>query len=261
MTEYHGLQHFKRGISTVSQWTGTEHKEMQRVLLGVIAGAVEPRVFKATRAILDFIYYAQYHSHTDETLKKMEDALGIFHANKEVFIELGIRENFNIPKLHSLRHYMQSIRDLGTADGFNSESPERLHIDFAKDAYAASSKVDYIAQMTHWLEIQKAVDRHSAYLNWVASQNRPPDLSDELDSDDDGAGVGDHDEINEINYDKPDNEPAARAAPSKYIPSGLHKSHRYRVTKTCPLQNISVSRLHANFGALDFLPTLQAFLT
>jgi len=37
---YPGLWHFKKGISTVKQWTGGEHKEMERVFLGVIAGAV-----------------------------------------------------------------------------------------------------------------------------------------------------------------------------------------------------------------------------
>lgn len=157
MPEFHGLRHFKRGISTVSQWTCTEHKEMQRVVLGVIAGAVEPRVFNATRAVLDFIYYAQFHAHTDTTLTRMQDALTVFHANKAVFVELGLRQHFNIPKVHSMRHYVQSIRSLGSADGFNSESPERLHINYAKGAYQASSKVDYIAQMTHWLELQEAI--------------------------------------------------------------------------------------------------------
>ena len=37
---YPGLWHFKKGISTVTQWTGKEHKEMERVFLGVITGAV-----------------------------------------------------------------------------------------------------------------------------------------------------------------------------------------------------------------------------
>lgn len=68
MSEFHGLRHFKQGISTVSQWTCTQHKEMQRVILGVIAGAVEPRMFQAAHAVLDFIYYAQYQAHTDTTL-------------------------------------------------------------------------------------------------------------------------------------------------------------------------------------------------
>ncbi|KAI0276819.1 hypothetical protein BC826DRAFT_882081, partial [Russula brevipes] len=39
-----GLRHFKHGISGISQWTGKEHKAMQKVFLGVIAGAVDKRV-------------------------------------------------------------------------------------------------------------------------------------------------------------------------------------------------------------------------
>jgi hypothetical protein len=40
MPDYPGLQHFKKGISMVKQWTGTEHKEMQCVFVGLLAGAV-----------------------------------------------------------------------------------------------------------------------------------------------------------------------------------------------------------------------------
>ena len=44
MPGYPGLRHFKSGISFVSQWTGREHKEMQRVFVSVLAGAVQPAV-------------------------------------------------------------------------------------------------------------------------------------------------------------------------------------------------------------------------
>lgn len=43
MSKFQGLWHFKDGITTVSQWTGKELKEMQRVFLGVIAGLVNDR--------------------------------------------------------------------------------------------------------------------------------------------------------------------------------------------------------------------------
>jgi hypothetical protein len=112
---------------------------MQHTFLSIISGAVDACVFEAVRAILDFIYYAQYNSHTDTTLAQMQDALDTFHANKAVFMELGIRNDFDIPKIHSMRHYIQSIQSLGSADGYNSEGPECLHIDVAKNAYKASS--------------------------------------------------------------------------------------------------------------------------
>ena len=41
---------------------------------------------------------------------------------------------------------------LGSADSYNSESPERLHIEFVKEAYHASNKQDYIEQMAIWLQ-------------------------------------------------------------------------------------------------------------
>ena len=34
---------------------------------------------------------------------------------------------------------------------FNTESPEWLHIDYAKEAYQARNKKEYVHQMTVWL--------------------------------------------------------------------------------------------------------------
>ncbi|KAJ7583439.1 hypothetical protein C8J56DRAFT_1096646 [Mycena floridula] len=61
MSGYPGLRHFKKGISSVSQWTGTEHKEMERVFVGIMAGAVSDRVLTVVKAVIDFIYFAQFH--------------------------------------------------------------------------------------------------------------------------------------------------------------------------------------------------------
>ena len=44
MPKHSGLRHFKNGISSVTQWTGNEYKNMERVFLGVSAGASEPDV-------------------------------------------------------------------------------------------------------------------------------------------------------------------------------------------------------------------------
>ncbi|KAJ7887763.1 hypothetical protein B0H13DRAFT_1888719 [Mycena leptocephala] len=139
MNAHAGLRHFKKGISSVSQWTGTEHKEMQRVFFGVLAGAERAGSHRC-------------QSHTSRTLDALQTSLNTFHANKDILIQLGIREHFNIPKIHSLQHYVDAIRSLGSADGYNTEAPERLHIDFAKNAYRSSNKRDYTAQMTVWLQ-------------------------------------------------------------------------------------------------------------
>ena len=78
MSKYQGLRHFSEGISGVSQWTGKEVKQMQQVFICIIADLVNERVLAATRGLSDFIYYAQYHSHTDITLSQMQTALDTF---------------------------------------------------------------------------------------------------------------------------------------------------------------------------------------
>ena len=59
---------------------------------------------------------------------------------------------------------------MGSADGYNSESPERLHIDFAKEAYCASNKRDYVEQMAIWLQRQEASWLQESYLIWVENR-------------------------------------------------------------------------------------------
>jgi hypothetical protein len=224
---------------------------MERVFLGVIAGVVDNTVFSATQGILDFIYYAQYQSHTEDTLSYMQKALDRFHANKHGFVDRGIRNHFNIPKFHSTIHYINSIRFLGSADGFNTESPEHLHIDYAKNAYKGSSCIDYIAQMTKWLQQQEAVSRRNAYLEWVALQTRSEDDVPVIEA------MQDQTNDDELEFkDKTHIRKLARS----FIPSGIQHGHGYRVAKASPFPNTSVNRLELDFGAVNFIPAFQAYL-
>ncbi|KAI6130582.1 hypothetical protein EV401DRAFT_2054275 [Pisolithus croceorrhizus] len=126
MTQYPSLCHFKKGISSVSQWTGTEHKEMERVFVSLLASAVNDCVLIIACSLLDFIYYAQLQKHMNTTLTAMEQSLKMFHSHKHVL-------DFNVPKIHSLKHYVSLIQAL-------SKYPKCLHIDYAKDGYQASNK-------------------------------------------------------------------------------------------------------------------------
>ncbi|KAG6815320.1 hypothetical protein H0H87_002979 [Tephrocybe sp. NHM501043] len=180
MLSFPGLHHFKKGISFISQWTGQEHKELQHVFVALLAGAVQPAVLKMAAAVIDFIYYAQLHTPTSETLAMLDNAYNMFHKSKDVFVHLGMREHFHIPKLHQMGHYLVAIKSLGTANGYNTKSPEHLHIDYAKDAYCASNRCDYASQMTIWLGHQEAVTCFWAYLDWQAKEKLNPDFSNEL---------------------------------------------------------------------------------
>ena len=254
MSSYPGLRHFKKGVSTVSQWTGTEHKEMEKVFLGIVAGAVNLKVLTVARSLLDFIYYSQFQLHTSKTLENLEKTLKTFHENKDIFIELGIRKDFNIPKLHSIQHYVEAIRYLGSADGYNSESPERLHIDFAKAAYRASNKRDYLEQMAIWLQRQEAMWLKDSYLMWV-NLNLPVLLK--------NAGIenGSVDEA-ESSEDDDDDQAAAvtrRDGPTIVANSGPARP-TWQVAKTPSYKNMSAEQLRTQFGAEDFISRLTVYL-
>ena len=109
MSPHPSLRHFKRGISLTTQWTGTEHKNMEKVFLTVLAGATDPAVIRAVRGVLDFIYYAHFETHTDESLGLLDAAWLTFHDNKHIFEDLEIRKHFNISKLHNIKHYIDVI--------------------------------------------------------------------------------------------------------------------------------------------------------
>jgi len=102
MPSHPSLRHFKSGISHVSQWTGTERKEMEKVFLGTILNVSSELVIRTVRHLLDFIYLAHYETHMDKTLQQLEQAWEKFTQAKQIFLSKGVRKNFDIPKIHSM---------------------------------------------------------------------------------------------------------------------------------------------------------------
>ncbi|KAG1743776.1 hypothetical protein EDD22DRAFT_982113 [Suillus occidentalis] len=168
----HHIHLFSKGITCLSRISGTEHAQICRFLLGIVIGIRLPNnlnvghLLRAVQGLLDFLYLAQYPCHSLESLQLLDDALDLFHKNKDIFVDLGIRSNFNLPKLHAARHYSAMIMMFGTTDNYNTEYTERLHIDFAKDAYRATNHKDEFVQMTRWLERKEKIIRHDKYINW-----------------------------------------------------------------------------------------------
>ncbi|KAH7873925.1 uncharacterized protein C8R40DRAFT_1171844 [Lentinula edodes] len=172
----HTIRTFHKGISTLSRVSGTEHKQMCSFILGVVTDIPHLSIHQsgtllaATQALLDFLYLSCYPIHTTESLSQIDEALAQFHAHRGVFVELGVRKHFNIPKLHFLCHYSRSITYYETTDNYNTDTTERLHIDYAKDAYRASNRKDEYIQMTHWLERREKIMHHTNYISWRLSQ-------------------------------------------------------------------------------------------
>ena len=74
MNGYPGLRHFKKGISSVTQWTGTEHKKMEKILLGITIGGVPNRFIPVVRSLVNFIYLSQLQYHTSTTIEAWKGA-------------------------------------------------------------------------------------------------------------------------------------------------------------------------------------------
>ena len=141
----------------------------------------------------------------------------------------------------------------GSADGYNSESPERLHIDYAKAAYHASNKRDYMEQMAIWLQRQESIWKKQSYLMWVhedlpsllKSAGREDDDVEEVDNDDEG---GDHVAV------------VTLCDLGTKLPITDSTSRIWEITKKSAYLNMSAEQLATRFGALDFLAQLSNYL-
>ena len=155
-------------------------------------------------------------------------------------VELKIQDHFNIPKLHAILHYMACIHTLGSADGYNTESPERLHIDFAKDTYRASNKRDYTEQMALWLQRHEAMWLWESYLIWI--DNRlGVEVAEKNKDFASGGGASDKDEDNKCSMK-------------------MTTDINYFLAMRPPFQNTTVDIIQFKFGAIDFISTLSTFL-
>ncbi|KAJ7053548.1 hypothetical protein C8F01DRAFT_996513 [Mycena amicta] len=236
MVDHPSLRYFRQGISLVSQWTGSEAKEMEKVFLGVLNGAADVKVMLAIRGIVDFIYYAHLETHTDASLAELEAAWYMFHNNKIVFVNMGIRGHFNIPKIHAMQHYVELIRSGGSTGGHSTELSERMHIDCAKLGYRASNRRNYLKQMTVWLTRREAIRRRAAYLQWAVPGYIAPVAQLEPSEDDEQDGDERAPELNDA---------AIAAAAAAAVAAAAAAS---------------AAAARAEFGAQAFLRHLETFL-
>ncbi|THU96451.1 hypothetical protein K435DRAFT_664516 [Dendrothele bispora CBS 962.96] len=218
----YGVRHFRNGITSLKQVSGSERKNIGKILLACLGPDTHPDAVKACKALLDFIYLALYGSHDEETLTYMEEALNDWFKSRNYFLEAGIRDDLNIPKFHSLLHYVDSIRKFGTVDNYNTELFERLHIDFAKQGWRASNKRNHFPQMIQWLSRREKILSFNSYQSWLQSL-----------------------------YDaKSTSNPAFQ----------LSKAYQYTIAKHPAEPHKGIARIVISHSAPNFLPCLKLFL-
>lgn len=128
---------------------------------------------KAFRALLDFIYLAQYESHSSETLRYLTDALAKFHEHKDALSKAGVRDGkrrkglFNIKKIELMHHVARLVERLGSVMQFSTDQTEHCHINMAKVPYEATNKKDYAVQMCRYLDRREKIHLFTAYQAWL----------------------------------------------------------------------------------------------
>ncbi|KAG6849114.1 hypothetical protein H0H93_011213, partial [Arthromyces matolae] len=120
-------------------------------------------------------------------------------------------------------HYSKAIKLYGTTDNVNTQYTERLHIDLAKDAYAASNRKDEFSQMTIWVERKEKMMRHSQFIEW-RQQGCPVDEGKE------------------------------------WSPPGLEVSRKLHMARHPSVRAVSFEALAANYGAPLFRTALARYV-
>ncbi|KAG8730067.1 hypothetical protein FRC10_003164 [Ceratobasidium sp. 414] len=167
-----GMRHFKQGVSGVKQWTGRESKEVEKQLLPVVACLDAKRwdqdFVRLTCALLDFMYRSQASRMTEDDVVRLEKTLAEIHQLKGVLLRMQVFKSDSrfdkITKLHQLSHWPKDIRQMGTPDGFSTESPEHMHIE-SKHAWLASNKVQATPQMIRFIQRYEALRIHRARMD------------------------------------------------------------------------------------------------
>ncbi|KAG8771371.1 hypothetical protein FRC12_003652 [Ceratobasidium sp. 428] len=277
MTRAQDLRHFQRGISVVKQWTGREAKEMEKIFVPLIAehGELSDDLVAFLRSLLDFTYIARAARLTDGELDELREAHSEMHRLKHSLVTPKIYRNLKrldaIPKWHMLSHYVESIRDLGTPDGYNTESPEYLHIVYVKRGWAASNKRDAIPQIIDFCQRLEALRIHRAHLNEHYGIKRPgePVTTAVFIADDEGtyepenqAGEEALEDDDELWDDGEDGEglEGRRRATRATDTNGVHHPTPEFALAIRPTRQVTLSELADVYGATSLLTALKAFL-
>lgn len=155
-----GYRYFKEGISKLKQVTGRDHRDIQRVIVGIIAGAAPNDFVRAIRALLDFRYLAQAPILDETTCQKILDALQEFHDHKAAILTAGARvgkgnkviENWHIPKLELMQSVVPNIYANGATFQWSADVTEHAHITEIKQPARAGNNQNYDAQICRHLD-------------------------------------------------------------------------------------------------------------
>ncbi|CAE6421957.1 unnamed protein product [Rhizoctonia solani] len=263
--QYPSLQHFGSGLSVITQWSGNEARAVAKVFLGIIAGDTPEMGVEAARAVLDFTFRARQPQLDEDDLNCLDSDVRVFHATREIFItrQVYTGEDFNnFSKMHMMGHYAHQIREWGAPDGYNTEGPERLHIDYVKTPYHTTSGVNPEPQMTKHLQRIEALGIRRAELERDGTikprkrRYRPDDDADGLSDDSE-----DELEIAQLRgtatVDAQDNEQGA--LPRAREQEAYQPKPEVAIAREPTSPIVPVAAIIEDYGATGFLQALRLY--
>ena len=102
---------------------------------------------QAICAFLEFCYITRRNVIYEKSLHNLRYALHRFHQYREIFREVGVRDNFSLPRQHSLTHYESLIRLFGAPNGVSTSITESKHIIAIKKPWRRSSRNNALGQI------------------------------------------------------------------------------------------------------------------
>ncbi|KAF9545344.1 hypothetical protein CPC08DRAFT_823925 [Agrocybe pediades] len=102
---------------------------------------------RALQAFLEFCYLVRRAQIDEDVLMQIDSALERFHREREVFIETGIREDFLLPRQHSMMHYRALIQMFSAPNGLCTSITESKHIKAVKEPWRRSNRNNPLGQM------------------------------------------------------------------------------------------------------------------
>jgi hypothetical protein len=123
---------------------------------------------QALSAFMDFCYLVRRNILDESTLEAIDVAVTKFHAYRVIFEDVGIRNNFSLPRQHSVKHFRLLIQMFGAPNGLCSSITESKHIKAVKEPYRRSNHFEALGQM---LLTNQRIDKLDACRTHLTTRN------------------------------------------------------------------------------------------
>ncbi|KIO02103.1 hypothetical protein M404DRAFT_28061 [Pisolithus tinctorius Marx 270] len=264
-----GFHHFKGGVAKLKQVTGRVHRDVQRYIISVIAGAAPPKIITAIRVLMDFRYRVQAYRIDDDNLRIISSALDKFHAHKQLILNHELMQSI-----------VPSVKCVGVTIQWTADVTEHAHVSEIKTPASASNNNNYNPQICRYLDRAEKCRTFelatSLYESKTHSHGHVEEKSLEVEdgsSDDGDSEISDHEEANLVSKTPGPTRPVTdyfaisvhlRTQDPDSIPFPLHSfitdGMAINLSYDPPLRCISVDGAAEKFGLLDLRAALVDFL-